>query len=170
MTEARPTRRDLVIVRRFAASPERLFAAFLEHDALTAWWAPRGWIATRVSIDPRVGGRYSMAMRSVEDPSEMELRGEYVIVDPPRALRFTYVWQPGGAGERWREVALTGVVTIVDLRFRAFDGGTELTLRHEGFPDPRGAEAHEGGWSSCLECLDDFVVHGVAKRLPSPPH
>jgi uncharacterized protein YndB with AHSA1/START domain len=153
----------LEFTRAFDAPRAEVYAAFIDPAAVLAWWAPRGWHTPHVEMDVRVGGRYRFGMRSDEDPSMMYVSGEYLVVEPPRELKFTYVWEPGGAGERWREFALVGVVTTVTLRFRALGAATEVFIRHEGFPTEPGAEQHRFGWSSNWECLEEYLIHDTVK-------
>jgi uncharacterized protein YndB with AHSA1/START domain len=154
-------------LRRVIHAPRRdVFAAFVTPTALLAWWAPQGWYTPHVEMDLRVGGRFRFGMRSYDNPSLMFLHGEYLVIDPPQELRFTYVWEPGGAGERWREMALIGVVTTVTLRLRDLGDRTELYIRHDGFPTEPGMEQHRLGWSSNWECLEDFLTRGVVKPPP----
>jgi uncharacterized protein YndB with AHSA1/START domain len=154
--------------RTFDALRAEVFAAFVERDALLAWWAPKGWQTPHAELDVRVGGRYRFGMRSDDDPAMMYVHGEYLVVDPPRELKFTYVWEPGGAGERWRELALVGVVTTVTLRFRELGKATEVLIRHEGFPTERGAGEHRHGWASNWECLAEYLTRGTDKRVARP--
>jgi uncharacterized protein YndB with AHSA1/START domain len=153
----------LEFTRVFRAPCGEVFEAFIERDAILSWWAPKGWHTPHVEMDVRVGGGYRFGMRSENDPAMMYVRGEYLAIDPPHELKFTYVWEPGGAGERWHEYALIGVVTIVTLRFRDLGDATEVLIRHEGFPTEPGAELHRQGWSSNWNCLDDFISHGTVK-------
>jgi uncharacterized protein YndB with AHSA1/START domain len=152
--------------RLFNAPKHEVFAAFIEHDAILAWWAPKGWYTPHVEMDVRVGGHFRFGMRSDADPALMFIHGEYLVVDPPEELIFTYVWEPGGAGERWREFALVDVVTTVTLRFREIGDRTEVFIRHEGFPTQPGAEQHRLGWSSNWDCLEEYVIRGIVKSIP----
>jgi uncharacterized protein YndB with AHSA1/START domain len=153
--------------RRVFNAPRRdVFEAFIKPEAIPAWWAPKGWCTPHVEMDVRVGGRFRFGMRTEDDPSMMFLHGEYLVVDPPEELVFTYVWEPGGAGERWREFALIDVLTTVTLRFRDLGDRTELTIRHEGFPTESGAEQHRLGWSSNWGCLEEYLSSGIVKPIP----
>jgi uncharacterized protein YndB with AHSA1/START domain len=140
-----------------------VFAAFMEPEAILAWWAPKGWYTPHVEMDVRVGGRFRFGMRSDDDPAMMYIHGKYLVVDIMSEIKFTYVWEPGGAGERWREFALVGVVTIVTVRFRDLGNATEVFIRHEGFPTEPGAEEHRLGWSSNWDCLEEYLIRGAVK-------
>lgn len=153
----------LEFTRMFDAPCEEVFAAFVEPDAILAWWAPQGWHTPHVEMDVRVGGKYRFGMRSDSDSGLMFVHGEYLTVDPPRELAFTYVWEPGGVGERWREFALIDVTTTVTLRFRGVGTATEVFIRHAGFPTEDGCQTHRAGWSSNWDCLDAYVIHHFVK-------
>jgi uncharacterized protein YndB with AHSA1/START domain len=162
MPEHRP--HFVEFTRSFKAPPGEVFEAFVDPEAILDWWAPRGWHTPIAEMDVRVGGRYRFGMRGDDDPALMYVQGEYLEIEPPRLLKFTYIWEPGGAGERWRPVRLIGVRTIVTLTFEASAGGTEVRLRHEGFPTAEGAAQHHGGWCSNWDCLDEYL----ATHLPKP--
>jgi uncharacterized protein YndB with AHSA1/START domain len=149
--------------REFRASRADVFAAFVDREAVLDWWAPRGWFTQTAEMDVRVGGKYRFGMRSEEHPSLMHVSGEYLDVDPPRLLRFTYVWEPGGAGERWRPHRLIGVRTTVTLEFIDLGKATRVRIRHEGFPSSEAAQLHRGGWSSNWDCLEEYLAGGSVK-------
>ena len=125
----RNRRMHLNSVRVFNAPRHTVFAAFIEPDAILAWWAPKGWYTPHVEMDVRPGGRFRFGMRSETGPSLMFIHGEYQAVDPPERLVFSYVWEPGGAGERWHEFALVNVVTTVTLRFRDLGEGYTFAMK-----------------------------------------
>lgn len=149
--------------REFRARRADVFAAFVDREAVLDWWAPKGWYTQVVEMDVRIGGTYRFGMRSDDDPSLMYVSGEYLEVDPPNILRFTYVWEGGGAGERWRPHGLIGVRTLVTLEFIDLGATTRVRLRHEGFPTAEGAHLHRGGWSSNWDCLEEFLLNQAVK-------
>ena len=53
---------ELKISRRFKAPRERVFDAFLDRDALIAWWGPKGMSCPDPKIDPKVGGAYEFSI------------------------------------------------------------------------------------------------------------
>ena len=151
--------------RLFRARPEAVFRAFIDPGILGAWWAPRGWITPLVEMDVRVGGSYRFGMREQGKAGMMYVHGKYLDVRPPERLAFTYTWEAGGVGVRWEEFGLAGVETKVTLEFREREDGTEVFIRHEGFPTADGCIQHERGWSSNWDCLEDFVVRGIVKSI-----
>src|SRR6185369_8573475 len=81
---------EVLVVRRVLPAPrERVFAAWLDPESLAQWMRPDTVAATVVEVDPRVGGRFRIAMQRGD--GEVEHRGEYLTIDPPRRLEFTWI-------------------------------------------------------------------------------
>jgi uncharacterized protein YndB with AHSA1/START domain len=130
----------LTLRRAFSAPPERVFRAWTSAEELRVWFGPGAYSAPHVELDLRVGGRYRIGMQ----PPEGEifyLAGEYVEIDPPRKLVFTWQWEGDPA------------VTLVTLEFLDQEGMTELIVTHERFPTQEQCERHKEGWSATLEKL-----------------
>lgn len=136
-----PTTATIVVSRRFEATAERVFAAWLD-PALAAKFlfaTPTGQIV-KAEIDPRVGGGFLIVDRRPEI-GEAEHFGRYAEIDRPRRLAFDF------AVER----DMTGV-TRVTLEIKPAGAGCELTLTHEGVWQHY-AERTQGGWTTILEGL-----------------
>ena len=134
----------LQLRRVFDASPEALFDAWFTREQWQAWIGPEGCQCEVPVLEPKVGGRYRIQMH-LNDGRELPVEGEFKTVDRPRSLVFTWGW------------ALAGGSTLVRLSFKAVEGGTELTLIHEGLPTPEDREGHGKGWNSALNKLARYV-------------
>jgi uncharacterized protein YndB with AHSA1/START domain len=150
----------LRVTRRFNASAERVFSAWLDPKTTCRWlFATATGKMVRVEIDARVGGRFTMVDR--RDGEDVEHTGEYLEIDRPRRLVFTLA-VPKFSRERTRVC-----VEIVSLG----ESGCELTLTHEG-PRPEHAARTEAGWKQILEglaaSLDDNVLR-ITRRFDFPP-
>jgi uncharacterized protein YndB with AHSA1/START domain len=133
-----------VVVRRtIAASPEELFDAWLDPEALAVWMRPGAIQSTEARVDARVGGQYEFLMRS--ETASHPTKGTYVVIDRPRRLAFT--WGPGSG-------AFDSLVTV---DFLPLDHGTEVVLTHEKLPEDM-REPHRNGWSSGIERLGQFIT------------
>jgi uncharacterized protein YndB with AHSA1/START domain len=135
----------LEIRRVFEASPEAVFDAWASREQWQAWIGPEGCRCDVPLLELKPGGRYRIQMH-LSDGREIPVEGVFKTVDRPRALAFTWGW------------ALTGIDdTLVRLSFRPVDGGTELTLIHEGLPGADERESHGKGWNSALNKLARYV-------------
>jgi uncharacterized protein YndB with AHSA1/START domain len=129
----------LEITRILSAPPERVWHAFTDPADLTAWFWPH--LAATVVTDPQVGGRFRIdATRGPQ--ADFGITGEYVAVEPPHRLVFTWRWH-GEAEETMVTIELAGTD----------DGKTTMRLVHERFADPSDRDAHAQGWHDCLDRL-----------------
>jgi uncharacterized protein YndB with AHSA1/START domain len=126
------------------APAERVFAAFLDPEGLAAWWGPAGFTSPRVELDVREGGRYRIRMQPPEGDA-FHLRGEYLEVDPPRRLAYTFEWEEPDPDDRQ---------TVVTLSFHDHREGTKLVLDQGAFATEARRALHEAGWTETLERLE----------------
>jgi uncharacterized protein YndB with AHSA1/START domain len=120
---------------RIAASPETVFEFFTDPDKMIQW------MGRSAELDPRSGGtlRCDINGRDVA-------RGEYVEVDRPNRVVFTWGWEgeeptvgPGGS--------------TVEVLLAPDGDGTKLRLLHSGLPSAESAERHGHGWGHYTERL-----------------
>jgi uncharacterized protein YndB with AHSA1/START domain len=128
------------ISRRFESTGERVFDAWLDPATVGKWlFATPAGEMVRCEIDARVGGRFNLTER--RDGEDAEHTGEYVAIERPRRLVFTF---SAGATEPTR--------VAVDIEPR--DGGCEVALTHEMAPEwAEYAERTKEGWSMILDGL-----------------
>ena len=133
-------RRAVLVTHRFSASAERVFDAWLDPAKAGRFLfaTPQGRMV-RAEIDARVGGSFVFTDR--RDGEDIEHKGQYLEIDRPRRLVFTFA-VPKFSAE----------VTRVTIDITPQDSGCELTLTHEGvLPDY--AERTRSGWKMILETL-----------------
>lgn len=131
----------LVVTRRFEASPEAVFDAWLDAESVSQWlFATPGGVMERVELNPRVGGGFVICERRGETLATHF--GTFVAIERPRRLVFDFTTD--------REQAPTRVsVDIV-----ADGGGCVLTLTHD--MDPQWAAFEDRarqGWTMILDGL-----------------
>ncbi|HTW33771.1 MAG TPA: SRPBCC domain-containing protein [Rhizomicrobium sp.] len=132
------------VTHRFAARPERVFDAWLDPKTAAKWlFATATGTITRCEIDPRVGGKFSIVRLEGID---IEHVGEYLEIDRPRRLVFTF-GVPKFSPEMTRVI-----VEIV-----ASGEGCELTLTNEGVPADYG-ERNREGWTMILGNLEKSIA------------
>jgi uncharacterized protein YndB with AHSA1/START domain len=134
----------LVVRRRIAATPERLFRAWTDAAEFARWWGPAGVVCESAEIDARVGGAYGIVNR-MPDGSAIWIGGEFETVEPPHRLAFTWRTAPDGPASR------------VVVSFEAAEAGTEVVVRHERIASTQAREGHERGWIGCLDGLAHFA-------------
>jgi uncharacterized protein YndB with AHSA1/START domain len=75
--------------RVLATSPEKVYRAFLEADALAKWLPPNGFTCTVHHLEPKVGGTHKMSFRNFTTGNSHSFGGEYVELVPGERLRYT---------------------------------------------------------------------------------
>jgi len=135
-----PTAATVRVTRRFTASPERVFDAWLDPDKARKFLfaTPHGGMV-RADVDPRVGGQFTFTDR--RDGVDVVHTGEYLEIDRPRRLVFTFAVPQ-----------YSPVVTTVTIEITALDGGCELTLIHDGVLPEYESRTQEG-WGKILAGL-----------------
>jgi uncharacterized protein YndB with AHSA1/START domain len=131
---------ETLVVRRFIPVPrERVFAAWLDPTSLAAWMRPAGTTDATAEVDPRVGGKFRIVM--AQRPKQYEHTGEYLVIESPRRLSFTWISQ-----------ATDHRPTTVTIELFEREGGTELVLTHRQLPSSQ-IEPHRSGWSDIVREL-----------------
>ena len=131
----------LRVSRQMPASPERVFDAWLDPAMARRFLfaTPTGEMQ-QVDIDPQVGGRFTIVERRPE--GDAAHYGQYLQIDRPRRLAFTFATEPEAPGSR------------VSIDFAPAGEGCELTLVHALEPEWADyAERTRDGWNSILETL-----------------
>lgn len=136
--------RAVRIVRTFNASAAQLFDCFTDPAKVAAWWGPEGIECPSAENNLRIGGKFRFAMRSTDGSTDMAACGEYLVIERPARLAFTWYWE--GSPELVTRVSLTFTALATDR--------AELELIHDRFDTDERAALHDTGWSSSLACLD----------------
>ncbi|HYW66586.1 MAG TPA: SRPBCC domain-containing protein [Candidatus Dormibacteraeota bacterium] len=135
-----PQKAIVQVTRKFTASAERVFDAWLDPNTVGKWLfaTPTGKMS-KVKIDARAGGSYVIVEN--RDGAGVEHIGEYLEIDRPRRLVFTL-----------KVPKYSEEITKVTIEIRALGTGCELTLTHEGVL-PAYIASTTSGWSMILEQL-----------------
>ncbi len=142
----------LTMSRFMRASCEQVFAALLDEAAQRVWRCPQGYTVTQVVSDSRAGGAWRLQMLS-PNGARLAMGGQYLEVQPPNRLVFSWVWEAG---------PLPGVETLVAVDLQPQDGGTLLQMRHSGFPAEAVRDSHAERWHSIFDQLDGYLCHPQA--------
>ena len=143
MTTADQTGDTLVVRRVLAIAREKVFAAWLDPASLAQWMRPGAVSHATVEVDPRVGGKFRIVMhRGRSDGGDVEHWGEYLAIEPPARLSFT-----------WISVHTDLRPSVVTVELAERGTGTELTLTHQRLPRTK-VEAHREGWTDIVRKLE----------------
>ncbi len=153
-----PERFELQQTRFIRAPREKVFDAFVDEQALRAWKCPRGMSIPEGHSDARSGGSWQVTMQA-RDGSRFVVGGTYRELRRPERLVYSWQWQ-GDASP------MPGVETLIEVDFVERDGGTDVRLRHSGFPAAAARDGHGQGWASTLNRLVDLLAaRGSAATL-----
>ena len=134
--------RTAVVRRLLPAAPDVVYGEWLDPDALADWMCPRPARCRNVESEARVGGRLRI---DVEDGgAEFSITGEYLVLDRPHRLSFTWTCST------WPDPSLRSEVNVL---LEARDGGqTLMTIEHTLLP-PELVDQHERGWVTIADQL-----------------
>jgi uncharacterized protein YndB with AHSA1/START domain len=133
--------------RVLRATPERIYRAFLDADAMVKWLPPNGFTGKVHHMDATVGGGYKMSFTNFTSGNSHSFGGKYVELKPHERIRYTNQFDsPALPGE------MTTTVTIKKVSV-----GTELNVVQEGIPAAIPAEACYLGWQESLTLLAKLV-------------
>jgi uncharacterized protein YndB with AHSA1/START domain len=135
------------LYRVLRATPERIYRAFLDADAMSKWLPPNGFTGRVHHLDANVGGTYKMSFKNFTTGHSHSFGGEYLELVPNERIRYT---------GKFDDPNLPGVMqTTVSLK-KVFCGA-ELNVLQEGLPDVIPLEACYLGWQESLVLLAKLV-------------
>ena len=133
--------------RVLRATPERIYRAFLDADALVKWLPPHGFTCQIHHMDAKVGGTYKMSFTNFTSGKSHAFGGTYLELVPHERLRYTDKFDdPHLPGEMQTTITLQQVSV-----------GTEVSIVQEGVPGVIPAEACYLGWQESLTLLAQLV-------------
>jgi uncharacterized protein YndB with AHSA1/START domain len=155
-----PDQDAIELEMQIAAPPERVFQAITDPSQLLRWWGQQGmYHGTKWCTDVRPGGQWRCEGVSDADGSGFHVEGEYLEVDPPRLLVYTWISSWCGA-----------LKTVVRWQLDPVADGTRIRLHHSGFTGaPESAKGHYAGWQRVLSWMQAFVEKGITvANRPAP--
>src|SRR6516165_3440344 len=104
--------------RVLTTSPEKIYRAFLEADAMAKWLPPDGFTCTVHHLEPKVGGTFKMSFRNFTAGNGHSFGGEYLELVPGERLRYT---------DRFDDPNLPGEIQVT-VALKPVSCGTELNI------------------------------------------
>jgi uncharacterized protein YndB with AHSA1/START domain len=133
--------------RVLRSTPERVYRAFLDADAMAKWLPPNGFTGKVHQMDAQVGGSYRMSFTNFTSCHSHSFGGKYLELRKNELIRYTAVFDdPNLPGEMRTTVAI-----------KAVSCGVELSVVQEGIPAVIPTEACYLGWQESLVLLAKLV-------------
>jgi len=144
------------VSRELAAPRHEVFRTWTEPDLFERWFTPPGNASVTAELDVRPGGAYRITVEGTElVPGTSYIVGNYLEVDPPERLVFTFGWEEPPPVEGLE--ALETLDSRVTVQFRDLGGSTELSITHERLDSPALRDFHRFGWETTLDQLARMV-------------
>jgi uncharacterized protein YndB with AHSA1/START domain len=133
--------------RVLRATPERIYRAFLDADAMAKWLPPNGFTGKVHHLDAKVGGAYNMSFTNFSTGRIHSFGGTYLELSPHERIRYT---------DRFDDPNMPGEMQTT-ITLKKVSCGTELNIVQEGLPDTIPPEACYLGWQESLALLARLV-------------
>ncbi|MGG7034756.1 MAG: SRPBCC family protein [Flavobacterium sp.] len=141
------TTNSVTMHRVLKATPEKVFRAFTDANAMAFWLPPYGFLCVVHQLEARVGGNYKMSFINFSTGNEHSFAGEFLEMKPNQFIKQT---------DRFDDPNLPGEM-ITSVWFKKVSCGTELKVIQEGIPSMIPAEMCYLGWQESLEKLAKLV-------------
>ena len=142
---------ELVIDRTYDAPRDLVWTVFTDPAHARHWMGPRHHPAIAFDQDVRVGGRWSLTLRGVEDGKLLKQGGVFREIAPRERVVYTMAWDDAHPAH--------GPEMLITVTFK--DAGkdkTHVTFRQEGLPSVPERDGHNEGWNSAFDRIDDLLL------------
>ena len=133
--------------RVLAATPEKVYRAFLDADAMARWLPPDGFTGKVHRMDAKVGGTYKMSFTNFTTGKSHSFGGEFLELVPHERIRYT---------DKFDDPNLPGDIHVT-VELKPVSVGTELSIEQTGLPVVIPLEACYLGWQQSLMNLARLV-------------
>jgi uncharacterized protein YndB with AHSA1/START domain len=137
--------------RVLKASPEKVYKAFIDPDAISSWLPPYGFTCKVHKLDAKVGGAHKMSFTNFTTGNGHSFGGKYLEMVPGQKLKYT---------DKFDDANLPGEMQVT-VTFNKVSVGTELNIVQEGVPAVIPTEACYLGWNESLEKLAKLVEPNI---------
>ena len=137
--------------RVIKTSPEKIFRAFTEPNAMASWIPPYGFICTVHEMNVEVGGTYKMSFTNFTTGHSHSFGGKYVEIKPAEFIQYT---------NKFDDPNLPGEM-ITSVWLKKVSAGTEIKVVQEGIPEVIPADMCYLGWQESLEKLTKLVEPNI---------
>ncbi len=138
-----PADRAIRLHRVLKTTPDKVYRAFLEAEAMGKWLPPYGFTCQVHHMEPRVGGTFRMSFHHFSSGNAHSFGGEYLELVPNELIRYT---------DQFDDPNLPGVLEVT-VALKPVLCGTELSIAQVGIPDAIPLEMCYLGWQESLAQL-----------------
>lgn len=133
--------------RVLRATPEKVYRAFLDAEAMAKWLPPNGFTAKVHQMEPRIGGTHRISFTNFTSGKSHSFGGRYLELSPHERIRYT---------DAFDDANLPGEMQVT-VTMKKVSCGTELNVVQEGVPEVIPADACYLGWQESLAQLARLV-------------
>jgi len=133
--------------RVLRATPERVYRAFLDADAMAKWLPPNGFTGKVHRVEAKVGGTHQMSFTNFSTGQSHSFGGKYLELVPQERIRYT---------DTFEDLNLPGEMEVT-VTLKQVSVGTEVTIVQDGVPEVIPPEACYLGWQESLTLLAKLV-------------
>ncbi len=137
--------------RVLRTTPEKVYRAFLDADALAKWLPPYGFTCSVQHFDAKLGGGFKMSFKNFTSGHSHSFGGEYLELVPNELIRYT---------DKFDDPNLPGEMQVTVV-MKPVSCGTELTVTQSGIPEVIPAEMCYLGWQESLLQLANLVEPNI---------
>jgi uncharacterized protein YndB with AHSA1/START domain len=138
---------SVTLHRVIKATPEKVYRAFTEPNAMASWLPPYGFLCTVHQFEAKVGGSYKMSFTNFSTGHSHSFGGNFLEIKPNEFMKYS---------DKFEDPNLPGEM-ITTVSFKKVSVGTELKVAQEGIPEMIPAEMCYLGWQESLEKLIKLV-------------
>lgn len=139
--------RTIHLHRVLRTTPQKIYRAFLQADAIAKWLPPHGFTCKVHHLEARAGGAFRMSFHNFGTGQSHSFAGEYLELVPGQLIRYT---------DRFDDPNLPGVLEVT-VRLTPVSCGTELSITQAGIPQAIPLEMCYLGWQESLAQLAALV-------------
>ena len=146
-----PSTNTIRLHRVLRSTPEKVYRAFTDADAMSRWLPPNGFLGKVQHLDAKVGGTFKMSFTNFGTGQSHSFGGSYLELVPHERIRYT---------DKFDDPNLPGEM-ITSVWIKKVSAGTELKVTQEGIPDMIPPDMCYLGWQESLEKLKKLVEPNI---------
>lgn len=133
--------------RVLRSTPDRVYRAFIDPNAMVKWLPPHGFTGRVHHLDAKVGGTYRMSFTNFANGQSHSFGGKYLELLPNERIRHT---------DAFDDANLPGTMETT-ISIKQVSCGVEVDIVQQGIPEAIPPEACYLGWQESLTLLAQLL-------------